>query len=83
MKTMDSKKFEKVVGMALSLTAARYDHDEHPESYGAMATEEMYMDLLIDAIRDAAKEEVRENPCPYTFSHTRHWCGYADCRDSR
>ncbi len=20
--------------------------------------------------------------CPYTFSHTRHWCGYAACRDS-
>lgn len=20
--------------------------------------------------------------CPYTFSHTRHWCGYEDCRDS-
>lgn len=22
------------------------------------------------------------NECPYTFSHTRHWCGYKDCRDS-
>jgi hypothetical protein len=21
-------------------------------------------------------------PCPYTFAHTRHWCGYATCRDS-
>lgn len=20
--------------------------------------------------------------CPYTHSHTRHWCGYAGCRDS-
>lgn len=20
--------------------------------------------------------------CPYTFSHTRHWCGYQTCRDS-
>ncbi len=20
--------------------------------------------------------------CPYTMSHTRHWCGYAGCRDS-
>jgi len=20
--------------------------------------------------------------CPYTFSHTRHWCGYAGCRDA-
>ncbi len=21
-------------------------------------------------------------PCPYTHAHTRHWCGYATCRDS-
>lgn len=20
--------------------------------------------------------------CPYTHSHTRHWCGYDTCRDS-
>lgn len=20
--------------------------------------------------------------CPYTFSHTRHWCGHDICRDS-
>lgn len=23
-----------------------------------------------------------ENPCPYTHAHTRHWCGYEQCRDS-
>lgn len=23
-----------------------------------------------------------EDPCPYDFSHTRHWCGYRECRDS-
>lgn len=22
-----------------------------------------------------------ERACPYTFSHTRHWCGYRHCRD--
>ena len=22
------------------------------------------------------------DPCPYDFSHTRHWCGYGTCRDS-
>ncbi len=22
------------------------------------------------------------NACPYTFAHTRHWCGYDTCRDS-
>lgn len=21
-------------------------------------------------------------PCPYTHSHTRHWCGHLQCRDS-
>lgn len=20
--------------------------------------------------------------CPHDFAHTRHWCGYAGCRDS-
>jgi len=24
----------------------------------------------------------RDARCPYTFSHTKHWCGYEDCRDS-
>jgi hypothetical protein len=23
-----------------------------------------------------------DNPCPYTHSHTRHWCGYDGCRES-
>ena len=23
-----------------------------------------------------------KNPCPYTFSHTRDWCGYPTCRES-
>ena len=22
-----------------------------------------------------------DDVCPYTFSHTRHWCGYRGCRD--
>jgi hypothetical protein len=22
------------------------------------------------------------DPCPYTFSHTRQWCGYDTCRES-
>lgn len=21
------------------------------------------------------------NPCTYTFSHTKHWCGYPMCRE--
>lgn len=23
-----------------------------------------------------------EDPCPYTFAHTRHWCGHQQCRES-
>lgn len=23
-----------------------------------------------------------EHACPYTHAHTRHWCGYEDCRES-
>lgn len=23
-----------------------------------------------------------EDPCSYTFAHTRHWCGHVGCRDS-
>lgn len=22
-----------------------------------------------------------ENPCPYTFAHTKTWCGYDGCRE--
>lgn len=28
----------------------------------------------------ASEAEPDEEPCPYTFSHTRHWCGYQSCR---
>lgn len=30
---------------------------------------------------DAIDPKVK-NPCPYTHAHTRHWCGYEQCRDS-
>lgn len=29
----------------------------------------------------AARAE-RVSDCPYTFSHTKHWCGYEGCRES-
>lgn len=34
---------------------------------------------LADAGMDDAPNEER---CPYTFAHTRHWCGNEGCRDS-
>jgi hypothetical protein len=26
--------------------------------------------------------EPTEPTCPFTFAHTRHWCGYPECRDA-
>jgi ribosome modulation factor len=34
-------------------------------------------DDAIDGERLASRGE-----CPFTHAHTRHWCGYAGCRDS-
>lgn len=35
------------------------------------------------AIVDLANAILEDNPpCPYTFAHTRHWCGNNGCRDS-
>lgn len=31
---------------------------------------------------DAELTMANTGECPYTFSHTRHWCGYRGCRDS-
>lgn len=31
---------------------------------------------------DDTRTWVYVQPCPYTHSHTRHWCGYEQCRDS-
>jgi hypothetical protein len=30
----------------------------------------------------AAVNELLAPPCPYTFSHTRHWCGNEGCRNA-
>ncbi len=35
------------------------------------------------AIVDLAMAILEDNPpCPYDFSHTRHWCGNNSCRES-
>lgn len=28
------------------------------------------------------KETYQTGTCPYTHAHTKHWCGYAGCRES-
>lgn len=35
---------------------------------------------LARAITEA--DQPGETQCPYTFAHTRHWCGYDGCRES-
>lgn len=35
---------------------------------------------LARAITEA--DQPGETQCPYTFAHTRHWCGHDQCRDS-
>lgn len=32
--------------------------------------------------RHARWMEDEAAPCPYTHAHTRHWCGYPECRGS-
>ena len=29
-----------------------------------------------------AMEQRQSDPCPYTHSHTRNWCGHVGCRKS-
>jgi hypothetical protein len=48
----------------------------HPSAFLCWHT----VDQVADWLR--AREEAEENPCPYDFSHTRHWCGYEGCRDA-
>jgi hypothetical protein len=35
-----------------------------------------------DVITLATAAGVDASPCPYSHSHTRHWCGHLMCRDS-
>lgn len=32
--------------------------------------------------REGALDLCHEHTCPYTFGHTKHWCGYPYCRES-
>lgn len=49
--------------------AKRLQIDSDDETYG--------MHMAADLI-----DPKFEKTCPYTHAHTRHWCGYEQCRDS-
>lgn len=62
----------------------------HPYTEGFHRGSLYAMDMIGDLIQDWARgllngDEIigwMDTPCPYTHSHTRHWCGYKECRDS-
>lgn len=63
--------------------------DDHPVHldlpWGNVGRVEVKLDLddartLIHALTEAMAPG--ENHCPFSFAHTRHWCGYDGCRDS-
>jgi hypothetical protein len=35
-----------------------------------------------DYARMLVEQKIEDAKCPHDFSHTRHWCGYAECRES-
>lgn len=51
--------------------------------YGGQVTISMAGQNLLDAIEARGARMLAEyDPCPYTHSHTRHWCGRDYCRES-
>lgn len=62
----------------------------HQVILGVFSTEalaEAEKDRLVKENGDLPWYAVDEHPvdpvtCPYTFAHTRHWCGNPTCRDS-
>lgn len=51
------------------------------EGAGQITVDFRELPSLIDALTKIRAELANEQ-CPYTFAHTRHWCGHAGCRDS-
>ncbi len=51
------------------------------EDSGRVTVDFRDLSSLVDALTQI-RNELADGPCPYTFSHTRHWCGHAGCRDS-
>lgn len=42
---------------------------------------EYYSQVRIIKINPGGLREIVEE-CPFTFAHTRHWCGHSGCRES-
>jgi hypothetical protein len=61
-------------------------HNYSPHGFNAAVTEARFHDAVShDVYRDDEAYRcalTAATECPYTFSHTRHWCGYDACRDS-
>lgn len=42
-----------------------------------------YAEGYDEGIRSNVSRDASDSDeCPFTHSHTRHWCGYSTCRDS-
>lgn len=77
---MDRKEFlELIEEMGKSLMHSSYND---PYQSAEDTARDSALCLVGDLIRDWAEEKLQENPCPYTQSHTREWCGYELCRES-
>ncbi len=58
---------------------------EHGQSYERERAEWLSncIDAVVDAFGTYELDYLRAmDECPFTQSHTRHWCGYQFCRDS-
>lgn len=45
------------------------------------------LDARITKVRQEIRDEemdakVKVNGCPFDFAHTKHWCGYENCRQA-
>jgi len=56
----------------------RREREEDERAYAAKARAEEWL----NSTAEARRKELLEDPCPYTFAHTRHWCGHPRCRDA-
>jgi len=57
------------------------DHAEYFEAKRvAEEYREYYRHVRVVKIHPGGTREV-VTECPYTFAHTRHWCGYSECRE--
>lgn len=58
--------------------------DSAGDNLGAQFAEDANKAYALSAKYNKLAQELRaqpENPCPFTHSHTKHWCGYEGCRE--